>query len=104
MLKVISTKTQMKLLFIPFINVSIMFIWVFVNLKSLKDISFYKELYKSLFVLLLSFLVVLPLPFLKSSLFSNFPEIESWLELIIYYIWSTVAMALLVWFQKKKGI
>lgn len=103
-MKVISTKTQMKLLFIPFVNVSIMFIWVFVNLKSLKTLSFYKELYKSLFILLLSFFVVIPLPFLKSLLFSNIPELESWLNLIIYYVWSTVAMALLVWFQKKKGI
>lgn len=103
-MKVISTKTQMKLLFIPFVNVSIMFIWVFVNLKSLKTLSFYKELYKSLFILLLSFFVVIPLPFLKSLLFSNIPELESWLNLIIYYVWSTAAMALLVWFQKKKGI
>ena len=101
----VKTKMQLKILFIPFVNTAILFIWIFKNLRCLENVSYYKELYKSLiFLVIVFFFVTIPLLLLTNLVNSNYPEIISLFEFFSYYAFSVSLMGSLIWYQKRKGI
>ena len=103
-MKTVSLKTQKKLLFIPLVSTAIMVIWFFINLRNLYPESYHKEMFKSLFFMCLSYIVIIPLSVLAEAIQQSHPFIYSMSNLIIYYIWSTISMGLLLYYQKKKGV
>jgi hypothetical protein len=102
--KQVKIKSQLFILFIPFVNALILPIWAFINLRNMHNLSYHKELFISLLFMSLSFIVGIPLLVLHKAIATPNGSFLATYELIMYYVWSTVAMALLVIYQKKKGV
>ena len=81
-----------------------MVFWFFINLRTMEGISYRKEFFKSFFLSASSLLLVLPWKFIEIFLMNFFVDYLVWSDLVFYYIWSTTAMSILIWYQKKKGI
>ena len=88
-------------MFIPFINISIMVIWFFINLRNDSTKSYYKEFFKSFFFACLSFIFVIPMMVILGILENT--AYYGLIELAVYYVWSVLTMGLLIVYQKKRG-
>ena len=106
-IKLINLKTQKMLVIIPLVNISIAIIWFFINLKIKVKYSskeYILESFYSLFYILISVLIAIPILFVSRVIYLNNPFIGSILMIISFYIWSVIAMWLLIIYQKKHGI
>lgn len=103
-MKQVKIKTQLYILFIPFINTLILPIWVFINLRNNPKLSFQKEMLITFLLMALSLVAAIPLIIIHREISRNYTEFLSNYELIMYYIWSTLSMTILVFYQKKKGL
>ena len=99
----VSLSTQKKLLFIPLVSTAIMFIWFFINLRNSKELSYQKESFKSFLFMCCTFVIMIPFAGLYQYVKIQWPGFIHNYELIVYYVLSTVAMGLLIIYQKKKG-
>jgi len=102
-MKKVSLSTQKKLLFISYVNISIMFIWFFINLRNSKELSYHKEQFKSFFFACCAFVVLIPFAVLHKYAESQGPAFIYVYTLILFYVFSVAAMGLLILYQKKKG-
>lgn len=92
----ISIKSQKKLMFIPIINVSIMFIMIFINSKFMKK----GWKLKAIISLYISMLITIPLLFIKDWLATVINQ-KTVVDLLLYYIFSLIIVIPLIILQNK---
>jgi len=102
-MKLVKLKTQMILLFIPFVNIAVAYIWFYVNLPRMFPETRWKEHIKSFFFSCLACVLVIPF-ILVVLLLPKAPEIFVICTLIMFYVLSTAVMSLLIYYQKIKGV
>ena len=98
-MKQISIKNQKRILFIPYINVAILFIWVFINSRYIDGWVKYTFRY-----FLLGILLVMPITFLWAYLLTNYPIYKVIINHLYYYVFSVIFMSAYILSQKKCGI
>lgn len=97
----ISIKKQMVLLFIPYINFSIMFIWYFLNLKRIDGIKYFREAIKSFIILCLLGLLAIPISIINGYLQDYNSALAPIVEMLLFYCFSVILMGSLVVYQVR---
>ncbi len=98
MKKIIPVKLQKRLIFIPFLNATVLFIWLYNYYRGVNDFRVFK---KSLFVLFATTLPIAVLQIILTSAFSQYAGVVSLIDYLSIYC-TPLSMAYgLVRFQTK---